>query len=29
MNYGLGQIDAFRKATGDLAAIARRKRWIP
>jgi hypothetical protein len=29
MNYGPGQIDAFRKAIGDLAAIARRNGWIP
>jgi hypothetical protein len=28
MNYGPIQIDAFRKAIGDLAAIARRRGWI-
>jgi len=28
MNYGSNQIDAFRKAIGDLAGIARRKAWI-
>jgi hypothetical protein len=28
MNYGQSQIDAFRKAIGDLAAIARRNGWI-
>jgi hypothetical protein len=28
MNYGPDQVDAFRKAIGDLAAIARRKGWI-
>jgi hypothetical protein len=28
MNYGAGRIDAFRKAIGDLALIARRSGWI-
>jgi hypothetical protein len=29
MNYGPDQVAAFRSAVADLAAIARRNRWIP
>ena len=29
MKYGTSQIDTFRKAIGDLAAIAGRNGWLP
>jgi hypothetical protein len=29
MNYGPDQVAAFRRAIADLAAVARRYKWIP